>query len=172
MNGQPAPSPLAISALQLRWLVGGVGERLGWWSSRFTFAALDRTFELLFPRSGSRARVESVTAAAARVHDAGLSPRSFHLFRFPAVDEARLADAWTEAPIRLPALASEPSAVLVALQTMRTELSSLTSTMESSSGAVRIGTSASIHSALTLAAAVDAYVGAAQRGQTVLPYVE
>ncbi|MFO0590896.1 MAG: BrxE family protein [Polyangiaceae bacterium] len=82
---------------QVRFLVGALGERRGWWRSRFTDEASRRSLELLFPRRPVHAALESVVEAARRVHDEPpLDQRAsaFHLFRLPLHLEDRLA-GWT-----------------------------------------------------------------------------
>jgi len=77
---------------QVRFLVGALGERTGWWTSKFTDTTSRGVLERLFPRTAPRAALGSVVEAARRVHDdVRLAPTSYHLFRLPVHLEDRLA---------------------------------------------------------------------------------
>lgn len=83
--------PVAVSLIELRFLVGALGERLGWWPSRFTGEIGLRRLATSFPRTALRAALESVTIAARRDHDERLSPACVHLFRLPNAQEDTIA---------------------------------------------------------------------------------
>jgi hypothetical protein len=74
-------TPVAVRLIELRFLVGALGERLGWWPSRFTDEIGLRRLAIPFPRTALRAALESVNVAARRDHDERLNPATVHLFR-------------------------------------------------------------------------------------------
>ncbi|MCU0691479.1 MAG: BrxE family protein [Polyangiaceae bacterium] len=76
---------------KVRFLVGALGERRGWWPSRFTDAGSRRSLDVLFPATSERAALESVVELARRDHDQRLGPHSFHVFRLPVHLQDRLA---------------------------------------------------------------------------------
>lgn len=80
-------APVAVKLIQLRFLVGALGERLDWWPSHFTEPVGLRLLTHTLPRSALRAALESVTVAARRNHDRQLSPNSVHLFRLGSAPE-------------------------------------------------------------------------------------
>jgi len=77
--------------IHLRFLVGALGERIGWWPSRFSDEIGLRRLAALFPRTALRAALESMTVAARRDHDGKLSPASVHLFRLGSTQEDAIA---------------------------------------------------------------------------------
>ena len=83
--------PVAVAMIQLRFLVGALGERIGWWPSRFTDDIGLRRLAIPFPRTALRAALESVTRAARRHHDQRLRPDSVHLFRLGGAQEDMIA---------------------------------------------------------------------------------
>ncbi len=83
--------PVAAKMIQLRFLVGALGERLGWWPSRFTDEIGIRRLAIPFPRTALRAALESVTVAARQDHDSKLSPSTVHLFRLRGDQEDAVA---------------------------------------------------------------------------------
>jgi len=100
--------PVAAKMIELRFLVGALGERLGWWSSRFTDEIGLRRLAIPFPRTALRAALESVTIAARRDHDEKLSPASVHLFRLGSTHEDTIAHHLAR---RSTGLAAPPRAV-------------------------------------------------------------
>lgn len=94
-----APPVIAPGVARGRLLVGALGERLGWWPSRFTDEAARRSLERLFPRTAQRAALESVAEVARKDHDEKfmLGKDSFHLFRLPSDIEDRVQE-WLASP--------------------------------------------------------------------------
>jgi hypothetical protein len=80
-------TPVAVALIQLRFLVGALGERKGWWPSRFTDEIGLRRLAGPFPRTVLRAALESVTLAARRSHDERLRSDTVHLFRLRGAQE-------------------------------------------------------------------------------------
>lgn len=86
--------PVIFRLIRLRFLVGALGERVGWWSSHFTDEIGLRQLAMAFPRTSLRAAFESVSIAARRDHDdkaRPLPPDSIHLFRLGPVQEDTIA---------------------------------------------------------------------------------
>lgn len=112
MSKQP---PVLHRMFQLRLLVGTLGERVGWWPSRFTDEIAARRMGALFPRTWLRAMLESVTLAARRDHDPQLRPDAIHLFRLAGVQEDAIAHHLAQDRLRLSAPPSTRDQVLAEL---------------------------------------------------------
>jgi hypothetical protein len=82
---------------KVRFLVGALGERAGWWPTQFTSDTSRRPLEALFPMTFARAALESVTEAAFQTYGTRLDPHAFHLFHLPIHLEDRLA-TWLAKP--------------------------------------------------------------------------
>ncbi len=81
-----------LKLLRLRFLVGALGERVGWWPSLFTDDIGLRQLKRTFPRTGLRAAFESVSIATRRDHDEKPIPRdSIYLFRLGPIQEDTIA---------------------------------------------------------------------------------
>ncbi len=108
--------PTVVEGLaRLRLLVGALGERLGWWPSRFTDEVGLRRLATPFPRTALRATVESVTLVARHDHDQRLHPRSVHLFRLRGDQEDVIAHALAQASFLLAAPPATTDQILSAL---------------------------------------------------------
>lgn len=107
VNGHQRASTVVERLMQLRFLVGALGERLGWWPGHFTDEIGLRRLATLFPRTYQRASLESVTIAARRDHDPRLNPASVHLFRLGNDQEDTIAHHLAQGT----ALSTPPSSV-------------------------------------------------------------
>lgn len=152
---------------KVRLLVGAVGERLGWWPTKFTMVASQRSLEIVFPRTAVRAALESVTEAARRIHDEPLGPLSFHLFRLPIHLEDRLAGhlAKPETTLAWPPAADDA---------LLTELGRAASAGGPvvSSGPQRLGDVVRLNVEPAFKDLAAAYLGAARGDFRVIPYFE
>ncbi|MCP5116899.1 MAG: BrxE family protein [bacterium] len=104
--------PVILKLTRLRFLVGALGERVGWWPSRFTDEIGLRQLSRLFPRTALRAAFESVSIAARRDHDDDarpIPPASIHLFRLGPVQEDTIAHhlAQGSAQLKVPPTTAE-----------------------------------------------------------------
>jgi hypothetical protein len=153
--------------IQLRFLVGALGERIGWWPSRFTDEIALRRFEGLFPRTALRAGLESVTIVARRDHDERLHPDSIHLFRLGGAQEDGIAHHLAVRSVRLEPPPGDREAILIALDSMGPPAGGIASVGPCSLGKVQ---------RLRLHIAVDdlarVYAAAARAGQRAVPYFE
>lgn len=164
---------VAPVVVDLRWRVGALGERLGWWPSLFTKAEAERSLTMLFPKTTRRARLESVAAVARRAHDAALSPRAFHLFRLPSSGEAAVADFLAEADPTLAVLpASSTPEWLESLDARGRALGAKSSVTEPSSGPNHLGVPDRLAAPANLGLLLRMYVAAARNDHTVFPYVQ
>ena len=72
--------------IMLRALVGFLGEKpqFNWWDTNFLSETGLKFLGITFPRSSLAAGINSVTAAARRVHDGRIGKKGvYHLFRLP-----------------------------------------------------------------------------------------
>ena len=78
-------NPSLLTILQLRLLVGFLGERSqhGWWPTSFFGDYSMRSLEFVAPKTASLAQYHGAVEAARRLHDEHLSVGSYHLFRLP-----------------------------------------------------------------------------------------
>lgn len=78
-------NPSLLTILQLRLLVGFLGERSqhGWWPTSFFGDYSMRSLEFVAPKTPSLAQYHGAVEAARRLHDEHLSVGSYHLFRLP-----------------------------------------------------------------------------------------
>jgi len=159
--------------VELRWRVGGLGERLGWWPSLFTKAEAERSIAMLFPKTSRRARLESVSAVARRAHDAALSPRAFHLFRLPSSGEAAVADFLAESDPTLIALpASSTPEWLESIDARGRALGAKSVIAEPSPGPNHLGTPERLAAQTGLGLLLRMYVAAARNHHIAFPYVQ
>ncbi len=107
--------PVLVRMIHLRFLVGALGERLGWWSSRFTDDVGLRRMATSFPRTSLRAALESVTIAARRDHDGKLHPDTVHLFRLDGAQEDAASQLLAGGTVQLQAPPATIEDILVAL---------------------------------------------------------
>src|SRR4051812_10165722 len=83
--------PVLLRIIHLRFLVGALGERIGWWPSQFTSDIALRRLAILFPRTALRSALESVTLTARSDHNERLHPDSIHLFKLGGAQEDGIA---------------------------------------------------------------------------------
>lgn len=158
--------PIVPSIAITRLLVGALGERMGWWPSRFTDPAAQRTFEKLFPRTPVRAALESVSAVARRDHDQRFGPRQAHLFRLPDHLEDRVA-AWLASPEA--DLAWPPGDVAG----VRAALAPLSRPFDpAGQGQVSLGRPTRLARREALEEIVGCYLASADRGDRSIPFFE
>jgi len=150
---------------KVRFLVGALGERLEWWSTRFTLPESKRSLEIVFPRTAARAALESVTEAARRTHDDSLDPFSFHLFRLPIHLEDRLAGhlAQPELPLSWPPATKE--AIVTELERVAGASGPVVE-----QGPRRLGQPDKLNQAAAFKDVAAAYLTAARGGFRVTPY--
>lgn len=159
--------PVLLRVTQLRFLVGALGERLGWWPSRFTDDIGLRRLAVTFPRTALRAALESVTLAARSDHDRQLHPNSVHLFRLGSAQEDGIAHHLAQGSARLEPPPGGREEILAALDGIGPP----------TNGAVPIGPCSlgkaqrtRLHAAVADLARV--YAAAARAGQRAVPYFE
>lgn len=87
-----APSTPQATLLQLRLLVGFLGERgqFAWWPTAFYEASSRLFLEPVFVKTAKLAQYHGMLEAARRVHDEHLNVGSYHLFRLPEEAEQDL----------------------------------------------------------------------------------
>ncbi|WP_295408787.1 BrxE family protein [uncultured Thiocystis sp.] len=158
--------PVAHAQARLRFLVGALGERLGWWSSRFTDEIGLRRLAIPFPRTALRAALESVTIAARRDHDEKLSPATVHLFRLPTAQEDSLAHHLAQGAELAPPPATLDE-ILAALDELGPPDGSTVPV-----GPCSLGRDQRLREEAAVADLARIYAGAARLGQRVVPYFE
>ncbi|MBI4706182.1 MAG: BrxE family protein [Deltaproteobacteria bacterium] len=165
MTEQP---PVLLRMIELRFLVGALGERLAWWPSRFTDDIGLRRLATPFPRTTLRASLESVTIAARRDHDARLHPDSIHLFRLGGAQEDAIAHQLAQGAAPLQAPPRDLDGILAALDSIGAA---------GANGAVPVGPCSlgkvqrtRLHAGVADLARV--YAAAARTGQRAVPYFE
>lgn len=160
------PPAVVPSIAAARLLVGALGERVGWWPSRFTDPTAQRTFEKLFPRTPVRAALESVSAVARRDHDQRFGPRETHLFRLPDHLEDRVA-AWLASPeANLGWPPSDLAGVRAALAPFSREFD------PGGQGQVSLGRPTRLARREALEEIVGCYLASAERGDCSIPFFE
>jgi hypothetical protein len=83
------------SVVAARYLVGSLGEDAAtpWWNTTATSAVARRMLARMFPRTVLNASLETVSRAAAIVHDQQIGRLgAYHLFRLPVAEEVALAE--------------------------------------------------------------------------------
>lgn len=154
---------------QVRFLVGALGERTGWWTSKFTDTTSRGMLERLFPRTAPRAGLGSVVEAARRVHDdARLAPTSYHLFRLPVHLEDRLAGWLNDVDNTL----DWPPHAEAELVAELGKVAGKVSTGAMGLGPVRLGGPKLLDTERTFREIASIYCAAAQQRVQVLPYFE
>lgn len=159
--------PVLVRLINLRFLVGALGERLRWWSSQFTGEIGLRQLERLFPRTHLRAAVESVSLAARRDHDDQLHPDAVHLFRLGSAQEDAIAHHLAMGTARLqppPATADE---ILAALEALGQPVAG-----SPPIGPCSLGKSIRTAQHAGVADLARAYAAAARAGHRAVPYFE
>jgi hypothetical protein len=159
--------PVLLRLVQLRFLVGALGERLGWWPSRFTDDIGLRRLALAFPRTSRRAALESVTLAARTDHDGRLHPKSVHLFRLEAAQEDGIAHHLAQGTARLEPPPSSLEGILGALDQIGPPTEAIAPAGPCSLGKTQ---RTRLHAAIVDLARV--YAAAARAGQRAVPYFE
>jgi hypothetical protein len=159
--------PVLLRILHLRLLVGALGERIGWWPSRFTDEIGLRRLAVPFPRTALRAALESVTLVARNDHDARLHPNIVHLFRLGSVQEDAISHHLAQGSARLEPPPGSLEAIFAALDVIG----------PSANGAVPVGPCSlgkaqriRLHAAVADLARI--YAAGGRTGQRVVPYFE
>ena len=158
--------PVALKLIQLRFLVGALGERLRWWPSRFTDEIGMRRLAIPFPRTALRAALESVTVAARRDHDEKLSPATVHLFRLGSAQEDTIAHHLSRG-FELAALPATADEIIAALDEVGPGDGSAAPV-----GPCSLGRDQRTRLIAAVAEMARAYAGAARAGHRAIPYFE
>lgn len=158
--------PVALKLIELRFLVGALGERLRWWPSRFTDEIGMRRLSIPFPRTAVRAALESVTIAARRDHDEKLSPATVHLFRLGSAQEDTIAHHLSPG-IVLPPPPSTTEEILAALDELGPADGSTAPV-----GPCSLGRDQRTRLNAAVAEMARTYASAARAGQRAIPYFE
>jgi hypothetical protein len=162
--------PVILKLIRLRFLVGALGERVGWWPSRFTDELGLRQLRRAFPRTALRAAFESVSIAARRNHDGDERPiprNSIHLFRLGSIQEDTIAHHLAQGSAQLeipPATADE---ILVELDEIGPR-----DRAAPPIGPCSLGKAERTKSNPAVADLARVYAAAARNGQQAIPYFE
>jgi hypothetical protein len=162
--------PVALALIELRLLVGAVGERLDWWPSRFTTEVGLRRLAIPFPRTTLQAMLESVTLVARRDHDQRLGPTALHLFRLRPPQEdmiAQLLCARGAQAAILESPAEDVGPLLDRLETLAGD-----SAVETQPGACCLGSVTRTRQHASVADLARVYAAAGRCGERMLPYFE
>lgn len=156
---------LAASLANLRLVVGYLGEKdqFAWWRSSFFARGSDAFLSPLFPRTQVLAECQSVTAAAAIVHDEHIGIGNvFHLFRLPEDMEHAIHDAL---------LAMKRDEVLKDRERALSYLLDASYPPERTDpGPVRMGDRSALHDLRCWRLVAGLYVRAFEEGVPVYPY--
>lgn len=164
MNPQ---APVLHRMIQLRFLVGALGERVRWWPSRFTEEIALRRMETLFPRTPLRATLEALTIAARRDHDDKLHPDALHLFRLIGAQEDAIAHHLAQGTPQLAAPPAALEAILAQLDAMGAPDGG-----PPPLGPCSLGNAPRTRLHASVADLARTYAAAARAGQTAVPYFE
>ncbi len=161
------PENLLASLVQLRLLVGALGERVEWWRSRFTTEVGLRRLAIPFPRTALRAALEGVTLAARRDHDESLGPHDVHLFRLDAIHEDAIAQFLVAGRV-------EPQRPPESVEEIVRRLEEIGGGTRPrfSPGPTSLGGDARLRQAAGVAELARAYAFAGREGVRVVPYFE
>lgn len=153
--------------IELRFLVGALGERLGWWPSQFTSEIGIRRLAAVFPRTSLRAALESVVVAARRDHEERLHPGAIHLFRLGSTQEDMIAHHLAQDSANLAAPPTRLEDLLEALDALGPGDGSPPAV-----GPCSLGKSRRTRQHGAIADLARAYAAAARSGQRAIPYFE
>lgn len=163
-------TPVVLKLIRLRFLVGALGERVGWWPSRFTGEIGHRQLQKAFPRTALRAAFESVSIVARRNHDdeeRPIPPDSIHLFRLGPIQEDTIAHhlAQGSAQLTLPPATTEE---------ILAELDGMGSPDQAAPpvGPCSLGKAQRTKSNAAVADLARVYAAAARNDQQAIPYFE
>lgn len=160
-------TPVVLTMIQLRFLVGALGERLKWWPSRFTDEIGIRRLASVFPRTALRASLESVTAVARRDHDPKLHPASVHLFRLRSAQEDMVAHHLAQGTVELFAPPASAEEILTALDELGPP-----DRAEPPIGPCSLGNEQRTRLNAAVADLARVYAASARAGQRAVPYFE
>lgn len=160
-----------LQLIQLRLWVGSAGERTPtpWWRTQFFTEPGFRRLGQLFPRSGLRAGIESVTLVAGRDHDDAVGARAVHLFRLPSDLEQRVADVLSDpdALTQLDRPVDGLESILAALDGLAGEASG-----SGASGPRNLGSSSRTSKPSAIAELAATYAWAIRHDTRVHPYFD
>lgn len=159
--------PVVLSMIRLRFLVGALGERIGWWPSHFTDEIGIRRLSAVFPRTALRASLESVTAVARRDHDPKLHPASVHLFRLRSAQEDMIAHHLAQGTAELAAPPASEEEILTALDDLGPPNGE-----EPPIGPCSLGNEQRTRLNAAVADLVRVYAATARTGPRAVPYFE
>lgn len=159
--------PVLLRITQLRFLVGALGERIGWWPSRFTDDIGLRRLAVPFPRTALRAALESVTVAARNDHDARLHPNSVHLFRLGGAQEDGISHHLAQGSARLEPPPGNLEGIFAALDGIGAPASGVVPV-----GPCSLGRAQRLRLHAAVADLARVYAAAARAGQRAVPYFE
>lgn len=151
--------------LQLRFLVGALGERLGWWPGRFTSNLGLRHLSITFPRTATQAALRSVTQAARLAHDKSIHPDALHLFRLSPVYEDGIEYLLAQNPDRLDLPPEEQEEIIQRLESIGSPGARVVP-----SGSIFIGKTSSLKLHACIADLAQVYAAGARDGGRPLPY--
>ncbi len=162
--------PVVLKLIRLRFLVGALGEHVGWWSSRFTDEIGLRQLRRAFPRTALRAAFESVSIAARRNHDDDQRPiprDSIHLFRLGPIQEDTIAHHLAQGSAQLKIPPASTDEILAELDEMGPPDQAAPAI-----GPCSLGKAQRTRSNAAVADLARVYAAAARNGQQAIPYFE
>ncbi len=159
------------AVLQLRLLVGGLGEksRFGWWQTSFFDKTSQAFLTPVFVKTFSLACYHGAVEAARLVHDEGLNAGSYHLFRLPEEMEQDLHAAMSgRAAVEiLGVTTNNADGGLTALRDFAGHVKST----RLSSGPFLLGTMSEFNNPMTLQRMARAYFDGFSAGLKPIPYL-
>jgi len=163
----------AESLIRARYLVGSLGEDAAapWWNTSVTSPVGRRMLARMFPRTVLGASLETVSRAAAIVHDQQIGRLgAYHLFRLPVAEELAMAEL-----LRTPSSEALLQAVadLTDRQARLAALAALTAgdAVTDAYGPMHVGTVVGLRRAKTLQRLCAAYRGAFTAERTAFPFL-
>ncbi len=160
--------PVVLRLTRLRFVVGALGERVGWWPSRFTDEMGLRQLKRTFPRTALRAAFESVSVAARRDHDEKPIPRdSIHLFRLGPIQEDTIAHHLAQGSAQLKMPPATTDEILAELDEMGPP-----DQAPPPIGPCSLGKAQRTRSNAAVADLARVYAAAARNDQQAIPYFE
>lgn len=161
------PQSILASLIELRFIVGALGERLRWWPSQFTTEVGLRHLAMLFPRTTLRAAFESVSLSARREHDALLHPDAVHLFRLGSAREDALSHFLVGSGAAFQAPPGDIDALLTRLDAL-----GLPAADTAGTGPISLGNERRVRQRAGLADLARTYAAGARAGLRPVPYFE
>lgn len=167
-QGEKKIKKLQKNFIKIRALVGYLGEKdqFNWWDTNFLSPTGLQFLSINFPRASFSAGINSVTAAATRLHDERIGKGGvYHLFRLPSsIEETVHGELLQMDPAEIKAMISDKESALNNLETMLSDRATVPE------GPVQVGRLKNIMSDFAVSELAMHYHDAFKCGKQCFPY--